>query len=260
MTLIKEKLTIAAPGLAVPLYICGPGSSSMDAAWDLIAAGQMPLWGSLIMESQSGGRGRMGRRWQSPPGHIYSALRLPKKPPFDSAGASLALAVLVIESLAELGLEVKLKWPNDIIYDGGKTGGILLESKSAGLIAGIGLNLGAPPAGDWVAQRDQGAPRPGAIPFGGPPEKLWSALVKNMIIMYSDKFEKAGPAEFSRAAEKHLIWRGQAVRVIAPAAEPLPPQDPLRGRIDGLGPGGQLLLDDQSGRRYQLWSGTVCLE
>lgn len=238
--------------------VCGPGSSSMDAAWEFINEGRLPVWGAVLMESQTGGRGRMGRVWQSPPGHIYGALRLPQAPPFDGPGASLALAYLLSLVLKEMGLELRIKWPNDLIFEGGKTGGILLESKAGGLVAGVGFNLLTPPEGDWIGERSPGAPGPSALPFKGRPPAVWAALVKNLILLYNKKFGSWSMAEVASAAEKLLFWVGREVRVVTPASEPQAPPEGLAGKVAGLEPDGCLRLLNNNGA-YKLWSGTVCL-
>lgn len=110
---------------------------------------------ALFAERQSGGRGRRGRRWASPPGaNLYLSLARG----FDGAlarlgGLSLAVGVAVAEALRDLGASgVALKWPNDLVVDDGsvlrKLGGILVE---AGLqdgrpraVIGLGLNLRMP--------------------------------------------------------------------------------------------------------------------
>ncbi len=211
------------------------------------------------MESQSSGRGRMGRVWQSPPGHVYAALRLPLAPPFDGPGASLALAFLLRASFAEAfdyGWNFDLKWPNDLIFEGGKVGGILLESRGENLVAGVGFNLVAPPEGEWRLDRDPAAPPPVALPFSGGPVKLWAALVKQIIVLYNKKFGGLSMKEVAEKAENFLLWRGQNVTVFQPASEPPAPENPLSGRIKGLGPEGQLILENSRGR-YALWSGLV---
>ncbi|MDR0882722.1 MAG: biotin--[acetyl-CoA-carboxylase] ligase [Candidatus Adiutrix sp.] len=224
-----------------------------------MAGRQLPVWGAVLMERQTAGRGRMGRVWQSPPGHIYGALRLPAAPPFDGPGASLALAFFVIESLADRGWELNLKWPNDLIYQGGKAGGILLEARPAGLVAGVGLNLTAPPEGEWRLTREIGAPPPAALPARETPAALWAALVKKIILLYNEQFEGATMADLIPEMEKRLWWRGQPVIVERPASDPpAPAAGPFGGRIEGLGPEGQLRLVNDQGR-YQLWSGTVFL-
>lgn len=255
---LKETAPLKVGQTEAPLFILGPGTSSLDAAWNLIKAGLLPVWGAVLMESQSGGRGRMGRVWQSPPGHIYGALRLPQAPPFDGPGASLALAYLLATALKDNGLEIRIKWPNDLIFEGGKAGGIILESKAGGLVAGVGLNLIVPPEGDWIAERALGAPGPSALPFKDGPTAIWSALVKKVILLYNKKFGNWSMSEVASAAEKLLFWLGREVRIITPASEPQAPPVGLAGRLAGLEPDGCLRLLNNNGT-YKIWSGTVCL-
>lgn len=254
---IKETLSIEAP-TPVPLYVCGPDSSSIDVAWQLLAEDRLPVWGSLLVESQTAGRGRMGRAWQSPAGHVYAALRLPQGPPFDGPGASLALAFFFLRAFEQFAWNFQLKWPNDLIFEGGKVGGILLESRGRDVIAGVGFNLGSPPEGDWQKERDPGAPPPVALPFTEGPVKLWAALVKQLILLYNKKFGSLTMAELVKEAEKFLLWRGREIQVERPASDPPAPPEGLRGRVRGLGPEGQLLLENQLGL-FSLWSGTLYL-
>jgi len=253
-----ETLTIRAGDLTAPLTVCGPGSSSLDAAWELLNHGEMPVWGSVLMERQSAGRGRMGRIWHSPAGHVYGALRLPAAPPFDGPGASLALAYFMTLALESMGWDLKIKWPNDLIYQGGKVGGLLLESRARGLVAGVGLNLRQAPLGDWVGEREAGSPPPAALPFEGGPVKLWPLLVKELILLYSEKFPGLTLTDLTPELEKRLCWLGRLVAVDRPASEPSAPEAGLTGHIIGLDSDGQLLLNNVSGR-YRLWSGTVRL-
>ncbi len=253
---IKDILTVETGSEAVPNFMTGPCSSSIDAAWALIGRGELPPWGAVLVESQTAGRGRMGRVWQSPPGHVYGALRLPLSPPFDGPGASLALALMLAEALRDFGWEMALKWPNDIIYNGGKVSGLLLESRQDGLVAGIGFNLLSPPEGDWRRERDSGAPPPAALPWTDGPAALWAALVKKTVFVYNKKFQGRSLAELIPAAEEILLWRGEEVAVLKPASEPPAPGAELRGRLLGLGPDGCLRLG--VGRtEYGIWSGTV---
>lgn len=254
----REILNIQTEETSVPLHLCGPGSSSLDAAWGFLDQGRLPVWGSVLMERQSAGRGRMGRAWQSPAGHVYGALRLPPAPPFDGPGASLALAFFLALALEEFGWSLSIKWPNDLIFEGGKVGGLLLESKPRGLVAGLGLNLIQPPPGDWAGQREPGSPPPAALPFSGGPIKLWSLLVKEVVLLYSKKFPGLPLADLRPEVEKRLYWLGRTVVADRPASEPAAPESGLTGQITGLDSEGQLLLNNVSGR-YRLWSGTVRL-
>jgi BirA family biotin operon repressor/biotin-[acetyl-CoA-carboxylase] ligase len=205
------------------------------------------------MESQSAGRGRGGRPWFSPAGHIYAALLLPSRPPFDGPGAALALAWFMAEALAEGGWSLAIKWPNDLLWEGGKTAGILLEARRGLVVAGVGLNLGAPPP---EVERGPGQPPATALPGAPPPLDLWAELVKNISLRYNSKIVPWTMAETAAAAEKRLWQRNGLIRVLGPAAEPPAEAGELAGRLTGLGPEGQLLLDN-GGRLFQVWSGTL---
>lgn len=131
----------------------------------MLSEGNLPVFGSVMAESQTAGRGRHGRVWLSAPGHVYAAMRLPEAPPFSGSSASIATALMMAMALeaANPAISALIKWPNDLIAFGGKIGGILLENRNGSLIAGIGLNLGEPPI---IADRDPQAPPPAAIPLG----------------------------------------------------------------------------------------------
>jgi BirA family biotin operon repressor/biotin-[acetyl-CoA-carboxylase] ligase len=242
-------------GLApVPLFLHGPGSSALDVGWRLAEQGRLPPFGSLLLESQTAGRGRAGRLWVSPAGHVYGALRLPPGPPFDSPGAALGLAWFLAEALGDFGWPLAIKWPNDLLYAGGKAAGILLEARRGLLLAGVGLNLQAPPP---EVERRPGQPPASALPGAPPPRTLWPELVKKIILLYNGKVEPWTMAELAAAAEKRL-WRfRRRIQVLRPAAEPPAAADRLTGVLAGLGPDGQLLLDDGGGGLRRIWSGTV---
>lgn len=107
---------------------------------------------ALVADSQTAGRGRLGRTWHSPPGaNLYLSLfaRMPQ-PAARLGGLSLAIGIGVAESLRDLGAcEVGLKWPNDLLARDRKLGGILIELASAReavseVVIGLGLNLRLP--------------------------------------------------------------------------------------------------------------------
>ncbi len=108
--------------------------------------------GTLVCaDSQTGGRGRMGRRWESPPGvNLYFSLLL--RPPIDPLQASrltLVAAVALAAAVEECsGLQTSLKWPNDLYLGGRKAAGILAEMSSDSdrlrhVVIGVGLNVNA---------------------------------------------------------------------------------------------------------------------
>lgn len=100
----------------------------------------------LIAATQQSGRGQWGRQWQSPLGGLYLSLGLkPELPAHRSPYLTLASAWGVATSLANLGLPVQVKWPNDLVAQGKKLGGVLAETRlEAGkvrdVVIGLGLN------------------------------------------------------------------------------------------------------------------------
>jgi len=100
--------------------------------------------GALVWaDSQTAGRGRLGRSWSSPTGKgLYFSLVLRDLPPEVRARFSLLVGLGVSEAVEALsGLRAQIKWPNDVLCRGCKIGGILCEGTSERLVAGVGLNL-----------------------------------------------------------------------------------------------------------------------
>ena len=104
---------------------------------------------TVISASQTGGRGRLGKTFESPPGGLYMSVLIKDLHGEDVASATVKAAVAVCEALEEyLGLPEEtlgIKWVNDILYDGKKLCGILCEfvrtEKGDCLIIGIGVNI-----------------------------------------------------------------------------------------------------------------------
>lgn len=122
------------------------GSTNADLMLLAQGGAQEGLW--LRAERQTGGRGRLGRTWQSPPGNLYAST-LVRLRPNDPAAASLALvaAVALQEAVstylagAGLAATAMLKWPNDLMIGDAKLSGILLERAEDAVVIGIGVNL-----------------------------------------------------------------------------------------------------------------------
>jgi len=119
----------------------------------LAQATGLPAATVLLAEAQTAGRGQRGRAWQSPfaSGFLGSWLWRFERGLASLSGLSLALGVAVAEALAELGIAVQLKWPNDIWVAGRKLGGLLIDAggESQGpcyAVVGLGLNGRLPTA------------------------------------------------------------------------------------------------------------------
>ncbi|MFA5056160.1 MAG: biotin--[acetyl-CoA-carboxylase] ligase [Dehalococcoidia bacterium] len=105
----------------------------------------------VVAETQSGGRGRVGRPWSSPRGGIYFSIILrPDINPGEALRLPLVAGVAVAQAIKrEINLEPRLKWPNDIMIETKKVGGILTEMSAEPdrldwVIIGIGLNVNTP--------------------------------------------------------------------------------------------------------------------
>lgn len=107
--------------------------------------------GLRVAEYQSGGRGRRGRSWVSPPGcGAYFSFGFRFECGLQRLGAlSLVAGVVAAEVVAEEGVPVELKWPNDLVAGGAKLGGLLVEIRGASegpceVVAGVGINVRLP--------------------------------------------------------------------------------------------------------------------
>ncbi len=122
--------------------------STNDLAKEL-ASRDAPEGSLVVAECQSQGRGRLGREWDSPPGvGLYASLLLrPPLPPTEMPQITLTTAVAVVRALRRAtGVAPGIKWPNDLLVDGKKVGGILTEMETESdrirfLVVGLGLNV-----------------------------------------------------------------------------------------------------------------------
>ena len=130
--------------------------STSDACIERAKAGA-PDGLAIRADSQTAGRGSRGRAWTCPPGNLYLSVLLRPRNTAEQAGAgqwALLAGVALIETLAQFSDEpngLGLKWPNDVLSDGAKLAGILVDAAmTAGgaadwLVAGVGANLAAAP-------------------------------------------------------------------------------------------------------------------
>jgi len=138
--------------LAAPVLILDETDSTNAEARRRAEAGEVgPLW--ITARRQSAGRGRRGRKWESEGGNLFSSLLLlTQKSPAEAAQLTFAASLAVADLLDRYvpPALVRIKWPNDVLLDGRKTSGILIESGPAPtgglwLAVGIGVNLSQTP-------------------------------------------------------------------------------------------------------------------
>ena len=216
---------------------------------DLLArAASLPAPLLLVARNQTAGRGRAGRSWlSSSEGSLTFSLAwyveggLPRL-----TGLPLAIGVALAETLERLGVQVGLKWPNDVLRDGDKLAGILVETQAAQdghaggvwVVIGIGLNLLMPDELEaqlgrsvaslpWLARMDR--------------DTLMAALLDGLAGALRE-FERAGFAAFAARWNLRHAWQGETVRVLDRGSVL------HEGSAAGVDDTGRLLLDTAQGR------------
>jgi BirA family biotin operon repressor/biotin-[acetyl-CoA-carboxylase] ligase len=213
-----------------------------------------------IAEYQTAGRGRRGRSWNVPLGGgiCLSVGWQFAGMPAELSALTLAVGVVVRRVLKRVaGVEIALKWPNDLVFDERKLGGILLEVAAeahggAHLVAGIGLNVALPAEllpslSDW--------PR-GAIDLQtalgrDPPSRaaLASALVNELAELLAD-YPQQGFAAYRSEWRAGDYLRGRVVRLDDAAGA-------ISGKAVGIDADGALLVETASGERRRVVAGDV---
>jgi BirA family biotin operon repressor/biotin-[acetyl-CoA-carboxylase] ligase len=157
------------------------GSTNAEALARARGGDRGRVW--ITARSQTAGRGRRGRAWVSEPGNLYATLLLidpatPERAAELSFVAALAVSDAILAVARQLEPRLSLKWPNDILYDGAKLAGILIEGEGGpwhAVAIGIGVNCAAHPADTACPSTDLRAA--GAIVS---PERLFTALTAAM--------------------------------------------------------------------------------
>jgi BirA family biotin operon repressor/biotin-[acetyl-CoA-carboxylase] ligase len=188
---------------------------------------------------QTGGRGRRGRHWASPVGNLYTSTILRPDCPAQRAAELGFAAALAVADIVPAGREVRVKWPNDVLVDGGKIAGILLESaigqtgQVQHVVAGIGVNIGFAP--QLPEMRYPGSALGGSVEAAL--EKLAAALAARLAEWRREGFETVRAAWLAKAGPL-------GTEVDVKLGEGL-----VRGRFAGLDREGALLLDTATGPR-----------
>jgi BirA family biotin operon repressor/biotin-[acetyl-CoA-carboxylase] ligase len=210
----------------------------------------------LVAERQTAGRGRRGRSWFSAPGDSLTFSVLWRFAVTSAAPAALSLAVglAVARACEELGgTGVGLKWPNDLLHDGRKLAGILIELVPAdprAAVIGIGLNLRLPAdlpdeLGASAAALDQFLP---TVPM---PERVLAQLLQSLATTL-DVYAEHGFAALRQDWLARDAYRGRPVRILSEFGAD------RHGLCAGIDADGALLLDTAAGRE-RLISGEISL-
>jgi BirA family transcriptional regulator, biotin operon repressor / biotin---[acetyl-CoA-carboxylase] ligase len=201
-----------------------------------------------VCDEQTGGRGRLGRRWSAPPGTAILASVLLEPPPGRAlAELSLVAGVATAEAVESVTRRpAQIKWPNDVLVDAHKVAGVLAEASEGSVVLGIGLN---------VDQETDQLPSGAALPAGS--LRTVTASRHDRAPILADLL--------LRLEQAYDVWKEGGLGAIHPRLET---RDFLRGRrllVDGeagLGIGierGGRLAVDVAGERRLVESGEVLL-
>ena len=220
---------------------------------------------ACLAEIQSAGRGRRGRAWRMPLGGgvALSSLRRFDVGMAALSGLSLVAGLAAIRAIEDLGVDgVALKWPNDLVVDGRKLGGILVELGGDALgpchaIVGIGLNVCIGEAGEaidqpWtdLATLALGRASPHSEPMPGVPSRnALAGRVLSRLAEMLDRFAVEGFAAFERDYAHHDALRDRAI-VVADAS------GSWTGIARGVGSRGALRVE-REGTMREIDSGEV---
>jgi BirA family biotin operon repressor/biotin-[acetyl-CoA-carboxylase] ligase len=209
----------------------------------------------VVAREQTRGRGRYGRSWASPPGNLYASVLL--RPDCDLAATaqlSLVAGLALGDACARLGpkgLTIQLKWPNDVLINGAKTAGLLLENaiwpdgRAAWVIIGSGVNIVSCPADTPYPATSLTAE--GFVPLA--PLALLEAYLR-ALDAWLDKWRDLGFAAVRDTWRARSFGLGDQIRLRLEREE-------LSGRFIDLTESGALLLEQAGGRRREIAAGEV---
>lgn len=236
--------------------VANTGSTNADLLARLGELGTLPGPLLRIADQQSAGRGRAGRSWLSAPGAalMFSLAWRFKGPLQRMTGLPMAVGVALADTITGLGVPVQIKWPNDLLRDGDKLAGILVETcvdKTDGAIwavIGTGINLLMPDAleqqigrsvaaAPWLAQMDRNA--------------LVAALLSRLAAVLAE-FDDTGFAPFAERWNALHAWHDREVVLLDDG------QVRQQGRAVGVDAIGRLLLATPNGL-VEVLSGDVSL-
>ena len=228
------------------------GSTNLECLERARAGDPGNLW--VTARRQTGGRARRGRNWVSEPGNLYASLLLIDPAPVDRLSSlPLAVSLAVFDAIkAELPFDtdVRIKWPNDVLVNGKKVSGILLEGEMLAdgryaLVIGCGINIAHKP--DETMYEVTKLSEAGS---SCSPQTLFARLYQSMEAMLELWDRGSGTARVVAA------WKHVAAGIGLPITVNLPTQS-LKGVFAGIDDHGMLLLDQGGGKLLPIAAGDV---
>lgn len=230
------------------------GSTNSDCLEAARAGDKGNLW--ITSDMQKTGRGTRGRDWVSEPGNLYASLLLCDPGPAEtlftlSFVAALAVSDAILACEGVEGCDISVKWPNDVLVNGGKTCGILLESHILEdrnfVIIGQGINIAHFPDGTMHKATSLGR---AGIEIA--PDQLFAHLAKAYKIRLAQWQNGKGFAGIRKD------WLARASGFGLPISVEIPGNKTrFEGKMLDLGEDGRLIVEDLAGRQQMLASADI---
>ena len=217
--------------------------STNDHAKQLARSGY-PAFTAVWSHEQTAGKGRQGNSWTSVPGNLYLSILLrPAATPAQNGQlsflAAVALAETVKEMMAKPGM-IALKWPNDLLLNGKKAAGILLEAEEDWVVMGIGVNVAGAPDGA-TSLRDFGT------------ESEAGQVLEKLIVRVKDLYDLWVKNGFAPVRSQWLHYAhniGMTIQVRMP-------NETFSGKFLGIDDAGALEIEMPDGAKRAVCSGEV---
>jgi BirA family biotin operon repressor/biotin-[acetyl-CoA-carboxylase] ligase len=234
-------------------------STNDEAARQLAAGRDAPF--VVLARKQTRGRGRLGRSWHSEKnGNLYASFAFrPKVSPGRMAIFTLWMGVNICELIANFAqLSPGIKWPNDILFDGRKAGGMLTEARVdtdhiRDLIFGLGLNVNGPSEA-WPAElaaRAVSLAQQATAPLDV--NRFTAALLGRVLLAYEQFVEGEHVTTFADLWQKYDVLRGHSIALLQGDRR-------IAGTALGIDDEGSLLIRPPHGRIQRFHAGDVTLE
>lgn len=236
-----------------PLIRFDQVTSTMDVAAALAALGA-PEGTTVQADLQTAGRGRAGRRWDADAGSaLMLSIILRPRVSAPRLGLVSLLAGLAVANVAEALTcrPAMIKWPNDVLIDGRKVAGVLLQSRimtgtnDAWLILGVGINVGSTPATRTAVATSLAEAASDVVPV--------PTVLNRLIVELQDvyrRFTSDALDEAWRQLNDRLAYRDREVTIVDGECS-------IRGIVTGIGDSGELLLLRSDGTIHSVVSGEL---
>ena len=258
LTLEAVRRNLATDVVGHHLYIFGTVESTNHVLAELADRGATE--GTVVLaEAQTAGRGRHGSAWFSPEAaNLYASILFhpqiaPRRLPLFAPIASLALA----EAVWLQGAPAQIKWPNDVVVDGRKLGGVLVQAPVISgrvpyVILGIGINLNVDRAelAAGLGPLAENAVSLQEVLGREVDRSAFAASLLNRLEHWHHTFATRGPAAILAAWQGRDALKGCRLEIRTPGSV-------REGRCQGIDSDGSLLVEDDTGEQHHILAGAV---